>query len=471
MPGQKGIMRERLFLDKDVYTLALERVNHCFDIFDTIGVAFSGGKDSTAVLQLLLEVARERGEQLPLRVIHFDEEANTQDTVDYVRRVSQMPEVNLEWYCLPTPHQNACSREHAWWYPWDPEIPEKWVADLPPEAITGNHPAYAAAGVPPERMLDFYPVNPPAARWSVAESTGWLWPADKYGSVGFMLGIRADESLTRYRAVIRKDIENYIIPYSTGTGGGAHSSIIPPPSSRNVSKVYPIYDWSTEDVWVAPMQMGWDYNRTYDKMSMHGTHPTNQRVAPPWHPEGIGNLPFYPACYPELWDKMTNRVHGVNTAAKYARTELYNYGTRRHTKADHLTWEEFIKNLLERHEPSMRAKMAKRIAEEIRMHYKVTDDPILEYTHHPETGLAWRFLYTLASRGDPMNRKIAASHTYMPGTPRRAEQELRYKREYDQMIEDGRLDPKKRSGSIKMAELPTDDFGVEDEAGVRMGDA
>jgi predicted phosphoadenosine phosphosulfate sulfurtransferase len=464
-----GMMRERQYLDRDVYELAKERVNHAFELFDTLGLAFSGGKDSTAVLNVALEVAHERGgKELPLRVVHFDEEAQTQDTVDYVRRVSQRDDVAFEWYCLPVAHQNACSRANPYWYPWDPDCPDKWVSDLPPEAITGAADCYTQAGIPPERQLDFFPLQPPEHRWTVPECTGWLWPANRYGQVGFMLGIRAAESLTRYRAVVRRDVENWIIPFS-GSPTGARNSPVSPPTSRNVNKVYPIYDWTTTDVWVAPSKLGWDYNRTYDKMSMHGVTPEAQRVAPPWHPEAIGSLGFYPAAFPEMWARMVDRVEGVGTAYRYAKTELYGFGKRSFTKADHLTWEEFIAETLRRHGPEMRTIMARRIKEEIRNHHRVTPDPILEQVHHPDTGICWRFLYTLASRGDPMNRKIPRMYQ----GERRAEQRRRYEAERQRMIEAGRLDPRRRSGSIRVSDemvAAGDTLTTPDDEHLKIGD-
>lgn len=464
-----GRMRERLDLDRDVYELAKERINYSFDMFDSVGVAFSGGKDSTATLMLTLEVAHERGgDQLPLRVIHFDEEAMTDDTHDYVERVAAREDIDFEWYCLPTPHQNACSREEGYWYPWDPELEHKWVRELPPEAIVADHPVYTDK--PHAGVVPFYPLEPKSARWSVAECTGWLWPADKYGQVGFFLGIRAEESLARYRMLVMRDGDNWIMPGKKGgVGALGHVTTHPPPASLNVRKAYPIYDWRTQDVWVAPNVLGWDYNRTYDKMSMHGMAPPSQRVAPPWHPEGLGALNFFPACYPDLWARMVERVPGVNTAKMYAATELYNHGKQNFTKADHLTWEEFIREMLSRHHPEMKAHMARRIRDEIRRHYNQTSDPILESAAHPETGVSWHWLFGLASRGDPMNRSIPT--TYPRGSERRLKQKRIWRDEYDQMVAEGRLDPKKRSGAVKMSADPTAPFAMPEEEPIRMGDA
>ena len=66
--------------DTDVHTAAVARFHDLFDRFDKVAVSFSGGKDSTACLNVALEVARERG-RLPLDVYFFDEEAIHPETI------------------------------------------------------------------------------------------------------------------------------------------------------------------------------------------------------------------------------------------------------------------------------------------------------------------------------------------------------------------------------------------------------
>lgn len=45
-------MKHRVTLDTDVYTEAKKRIRHIIETFDNVLVAFSGGKDSWATLNL-----------------------------------------------------------------------------------------------------------------------------------------------------------------------------------------------------------------------------------------------------------------------------------------------------------------------------------------------------------------------------------------------------------------------------------
>ena len=64
------------WLGMDVFTAARSRLAEVFDAFERVFVSFSGGKDSGVVVQLALDIAREKG-RLPLDVLHIDLEAWT----------------------------------------------------------------------------------------------------------------------------------------------------------------------------------------------------------------------------------------------------------------------------------------------------------------------------------------------------------------------------------------------------------
>jgi len=249
---------------------------------------------------------------------------------------------------------------------------------MPPEAITWDK----VPGWPEEPELR--PSNP--------DAVGLLFPPERYGRVAMVMGIRADESITRYRAVARRERDNYIIPWDQGTAQG------------NLSKVYPVYDWSTADVWTAPHLKGWDYNTTYDLMEWAGVSHHDQRVAPPFGTEQLRGLWQFKECFPEVWEKLCTRVAGAATAARYAETPLYSFGSRP-DKPDDMSWEEYLRYWLEKWPQPERGQIATQVRKHIQWHYSKTTEPIMEVPH-PVTGLSWDFLVTVVSRGDFLNRKV-----------------------------------------------------------------
>jgi|TARA_R110000868_G_scaffold47781_4_gene156296 predicted phosphoadenosine phosphosulfate sulfurtransferase len=361
------ILKKEVVENVNVYEASIKRFNYLFDNFDTVVVSFSGGKDSTVCLNLALQVAKEKN-KLPLNVYFWDEEAIQPETIDYVERVRQNPDVKMKWICLPIKHRNACSRQEPYWYCWDPSKKDKWVRPMPdnPDVVT--------------EMKAF--------KWgdSVPELAEYVY-GPEFGTVADVRGIRADESLRRYRSVAQRTRDNWI--------GGARNNHNYPCS--------PIYDWTTFDVWTAPRKFGWDYNRSYDIMNMMGQMPSDQRVCPPYGEEPLSGLWIYAQGWPDMWHKMINRVHGASTAGKYAITELYGFGKLK--VPDGKTWREWTYDLLELYPKALKAQIASNLAEIIAEHKRKTNRPIHDTDPDMVTGLSWKFLCMIANRGDLKNRR------------------------------------------------------------------
>ncbi|WP_284576775.1 DUF3440 domain-containing protein [Streptomyces sp. 2P-4] len=376
----------RLAAGSDVYTLACERTAYVLEHHDRALIAFSGGKDSTAVLNVALEVANRDPRlhrHLPLRVVFFDEEAIPRETEEYVRRVFARPDVAGEWLCLPVQHRNACSRRSPYWWPWAPEDEAKWCRPLPPEAITS---------------LPGFPVWPASERLTIPNVNGLLAPPPH--TTVTLMGIRAQESRIRALAVRRRPVDNYLVRHSHGRDRQAAAV-----DHGNLWKAYPIYDWRTEDVWAAARVHGWDYNRAYDLMEMAGVTPAAQRCSPAFGEEPLQKLHVYAQCFPDVWARMAERVPGVGAAARYARTELYGLGAKKPDKPAGMTWPDFITHYLNQHGPKEQRYIAGRVSESLVRHYRMTTDPILPRSPHPVTGLNWKYLLVLAMRGDFKHRR------------------------------------------------------------------
>ena len=98
----------KIYRSENVLDAAKRRIAWLFDEFPALVVAFSGGKDSTVVLNLAIEEARRRG-RLPLPVMWIDQEAEWQMTRDYVRTQMDRPEVKPMWLQIPMVLANSTS--------------------------------------------------------------------------------------------------------------------------------------------------------------------------------------------------------------------------------------------------------------------------------------------------------------------------------------------------------------------------
>ncbi|WP_407545969.1 phosphoadenosine phosphosulfate reductase domain-containing protein [Vibrio parahaemolyticus] len=352
-----GINKKKRYIDIDVESKAKERIRYLYETFDNVAVSFSAGKDSTAMLLLTIEVAQELG-KLPVRVIFFDEEAIHPPTIEYAQRVSNRPDVDFEWYCLPFKHRNACSNDSPFWYCWDPEKVNLWVRDMPSQGIH-QHDCFSIG----DTFVDF--------------SDKLM----KFSNFVLLQGIRTQESMRRFRAVAKKKNENYIIRKSKG-----------------VIYAYPVYDMSSEDVWRVVANRSEDYNRTYDYFNRTSLYNRllHQRVCPPYGEEPLRGLWIYAECFPELWHKMIYRVPGAATAARYGNTELYS----RAEKPEGITYRQYIESILMTYSGDHRTFVTKNINAIMEQHGKKTPDPIPDERPHPLTGVSWAFLAKAATRGD-----------------------------------------------------------------------
>jgi len=257
----------------------LNRIRYLFDEFENITVSFSGGKDSTVVLNLALIVAREKG-RLPLKVVFIDQEAEWQTVIDYIRRTMSRPEVEPLWFQMPIKIFNATSSQSEWLYCWEDGKEAEWIREKEPNSIKVNR--YGT-----DRFAELFPAI-----------TDVEFGGQKACAIA---GVRAEESYNR-----RQGLTSFAT-YKHVTWGNKWGK-------EGIFTFYPIYDWSYKDVWAAIHRNGWEYCQIYDYMWQYGVPVSQMRVSNVHHETAVKTLYYLQEIEAGTWEKITARINGINTA-------------------------------------------------------------------------------------------------------------------------------------------------------------
>nr|DAD97706.1 MAG TPA: phosphoadenosine-phosphosulfate reductase [Podoviridae sp. ctrTt13] len=325
---------------KNVYDLAQERLEVIFREFDNIYVSFSGGKDSGVLLNMCIDHIRKNGLKRRIGVFHMDYEIQYSMTVDYVERTlhSNLDVIDVYHVCVPFRVTTCTSMYQNYWRPWDDAEKEVWVRKMPDDALTvGDFPFY-------DRKMWDYDFQVGFSRW--------LHGKKRAGKTCCLVGIRTQESYNRWRAIYKNAKERYNdYEWSTRIDEGIYN-------------LYPLYDWKTEDVWVANGKFGWDYNHLYDLYYQAGVSLDRQRVASPFISEAIESLALYKVIDPDTWGRMIGRVNGVNFSGIYGNTHAA--GRKSVKLPEGYTWKGFMEFLLSTLPEATRNRYLKKLDTSIR---------------------------------------------------------------------------------------------------------
>ena len=298
----------KIYQSKNVYETALERIEFIYNEFPNVIVSFSGGKDSTVLLHLCIEVARKIG-RLPVIARFLDQEAEWRQTVEYMRLVREMPEVDLRWYQVEINMTTSTSTQsdvlHCW------KEGEEWMRPKEPGAITDSY------GI--KRFHEF-----------MRTALDYEYPNEPACAIA---GMRADESPQRARGLTN------VATYKHITYGSADNRAL------NHYSFYPMYDWTTKDVWHYIAVNKLPYNEVYDLMYRNGMSVSKMRVSNLIHETAIQTLSKVQAIDAETWDMVVGRLDSAN-AIKHLKD--FAIGCPRELPTMFRTWKSYRDYLMEK---------------------------------------------------------------------------------------------------------------------------
>ena len=275
-------------IDESVYDAGLKRIRYLFDEFPNVVVGYSGGKDSTVILELALIVAKEKN-RLPLSVMFIDQEAEWQGTIDMVKKVMYRADIKPYWYQMPIVITNNASSYERYSYCWDINKKDEWIH--PQDEISIKDNIYGC-----ERFHNLF---------------GAIFNTEYKGLKScYLAGVRCEEAPKRlisctegltykditYGKILSKENEHYTF--------------------------YPIYDWSYTDVWKSIWENKWDYNCIYDEMYKLGVSTREMRISNVHHETAISSLMLIQEIEPLTWERVAKRVDGANTI-KHLKSNSY----------------------------------------------------------------------------------------------------------------------------------------------------
>ncbi|MFV3077504.1 DUF3440 domain-containing protein [Niveispirillum fermenti] len=328
-------------LSIDVLEAARRRIAYVFAHFDNVVVAFSGGKDSGVLLNLAIEHVERHEPARRIGVFHLDYEAQYSATTDYVDATYQDLAGRVENLrcCVPVKVPTCTSMYQTFWRPWEEEKRNLWVRDLPPYHLSA---------------ADFPFITPEMSDYEFQERFS-LWHHQKTGAgrTCILIGLRAEESLDRWRTIVSdRNIHKFQgRPWTTKV-------------YENVYNAYPIYDWAVEDIWRANGRFGWRYNSLYDLFHQAGVPLHAMRVASPFISAAKASLSLYRAIDPQIWGRLVSRVNGVNFMAIYGDTKAV--GWREVEKPAHMTWKDYAMFLLDTLPPETAEGFRQKLATSIK---------------------------------------------------------------------------------------------------------
>lgn len=367
--------------------------------FDSMAMAYSGGKDSSFMLEWALEAHDRHDMDKPIHLVHIDDEWVYPETEEHVMRYAGDDRTKLWWCCLPVAYVNGQSKTAAqvgevpgFWIPWHPDRKDDWVRPMPDlseydddnaELVTVDHPHMQSD----KHDLEFVigeSVHKGAGDFLLHRELG-------YGLTIEMVGIRTNESMARYTALMAR---------GSWKQDPREGEIKQP--KEGFCRCTPVFDWHDEDLWKHYHEQDWPYNEAYDKQWKYGHPPLAMRTAQLYNEPATKSKSFLEVAeyWPDLYEESIGRISGSNLGLEHGDQFLTAH------KREDQTWKERTTELLHEKydDEEFREERRKRIRGTIKLHAKHSSEPIHNVETCDECGWSWKEIAKVIQKGDMRDR-------------------------------------------------------------------
>lgn len=266
------------------------RIKNVFANGLPVYLSFSGGKDSLCIGQLIVNLIQQgKIDPKQLTVQYIDEEAIfpcIEKTVIDWRKKFILLGAKFEWFCLEVKHFNCFNElsNDETFICWDRYKQDVWVRKQPSFAIK-SHPLLSPRK---DAYQDFLP---------------------RVCTDGITItGIRTAESVQRLQNI------------ASMTKAGKNIT--------HKKQIFPIYDWTNNDVWLYLKEQGVDIPEIYLFLWQSGTSKGQLRVSQFFSVDTARSLVKMNEYYPDLMEKVTHREPNAYLAALYWDSEMFGRSTK-----------------------------------------------------------------------------------------------------------------------------------------------
>lgn len=266
----------------DVITAARMRITNIFKQADKVYLSVSGGKDSITLSHLVYDLAL-KGEidRKKLTVLFIDEEAIYECVerivMDWREKFMKIG-VKFDWYCIEVKHFNCFNRltQDETFICWDRYAKEKWVRPMPAFAVKDD------------------PYLVPR------KDNYQSWGDRKFRDGVLMIGLRTAESVQRLKNIALMDGK-----------------------TTKQMKMFPIYDWTDNDVWLYIRDNKINFPDAYMFMYQIGVAKNKLRISQFFSIDTAPSLVSMNQYYPDLMEKVLRREPNAYIASYYYDSEMF----------------------------------------------------------------------------------------------------------------------------------------------------